>query len=247
MSTTVFITGASSGIGRAAAEAYAKAGARLVLCARKRNELETLAARLKRRYRARVYHAELDVRDRRRVERFMRELPKAFAAIDILVNNAGLALGLEPLQNGRIEDWEAMLDTNVKGLLYVTRAVLPGMLARKKGHIVNVSSVAGHRVYSGGNVYCASKHAVDALGRALKKDLEGTALRVTNISPGAVQTNFSNVRFHGDKKKAAKVYENMRPLTAADIAELIVFATSRPAHVNVCEMMVLATDQASLW
>jgi len=194
----------------------------------------------------RILTGRLDVRDPDAVERFFRDLPPDWKAIDILVNNAGLSRGMDKLHEGLRSDWEEMIDTNVKGLLYVSRAVVPGMVERNRGHIVNIGSIAGHQVYPGGNVYCASKHAVKALTEGLKMDLQGTAVRVSSIDPGLVETEFSVVRFHGDEKRAAKTYENIRPLKGADIAEIVVFCATRPPHVNILETIVLPTAQASV-
>lgn len=240
----VLITGASSGIGAACAAAFAQAGSELLVCSRERSRLDPVVAQLS--ALTKVYPFALDVRHRLSVESSLAALPQEWRQIDILVNNAGLALGLEPLHQGSIEEWEQMIDTNLKGLLYVTRAVLPQMIERGSGHVINLGSTAGHRVYPGGNVYCATKHAVDALSRALKRDLEGTRIRVSSVDPGAVQTNFSTVRFRGDAERAARVYENMQPLTPEDVAEVVVFCASRPEHVNLSGVVMIATDQPSI-
>ncbi len=237
----VFITGASSGIGAATARAFALSGARLVLAARRLERLRALAAELA----GDCHLVELDVRDRAGVRRAVAALPDRFAAVDVLVNNAGLSRGFEPLHEGSEDDWDEMIDTNVKGLLYVTRAVLPGMVARGHGHVVNVGSIAGHETYPRGNVYCASKAAVRALNKALRLDLCGTGIRVSTIDPGLVPTEFSEVRFHGDRERAAGVYQDTRPLSAADVAEAIVWCTSRPDRVNVEELLLMPTDQAA--
>jgi NADP-dependent 3-hydroxy acid dehydrogenase YdfG len=242
----VFITGASSGIGSACAEAFAREGCGLLLAARRKDRLDALAEQLKARHACRVATTKLDVRSRRSVEEYVASLPQEWRAVDILVNNAGLSRGLSKLHDGLIEDWEEMLDTNVKGLLYVTRALLPGMVSRDRGHIINIGSIAGHDVYPNGNVYCASKHAVDAITKGLKMDLLGTNVRVSTVDPGMVETEFSEVRFHGDRARAAAVYEHTTPLRAADIAEVVVFCATRPPHVDVTEVIVMPTSQSSV-
>ncbi len=245
-SKTVLISGASGGIGAACAEACAMHGANVALFARSVDKLSALAATLTEKYSVRAEAFELDIRKRDRVPEIVQRTLKTFNAIDILINNAGLARGLEKFHFSNIDDWEEMIDTNLKGLLYLTRAVLPGMVARNQGHIVNIGSIAGHRVYEGGSVYCATKHAVDAISRGLKRDLEKTKIRVSTVDPGAVQTQFSTVRFHGDQERAAAVYKDMEPLIARDIAEIVAFCVTRPAHVNLSEVIVLATEQHSL-
>lgn len=237
----VFVTGASSGIGEATAKAFARVGARLVLAARRIERLERLAKRL----RVPTHVIELDVRDRAAVHDAVAAIPKRFAAIDVLVNNAGLSRGLEPLQQGSEDNWDVMIDTNVKGLLYVTRAVLPGMVERGRGHVIQLGSIAGHEIYPRGNVYCATKAAVRALNKAMRMDLLGSGIRVTSIDPGLVPTEFSLVRFHGESSRAAKVYEGTRPLSAADVADAVVWCATRPAHVNVETMVLMPTDQAA--
>lgn len=241
---TVLITGASAGIGEATARAFAAAGARLVLTARRADRLRDLAAELRDRHGTQSHTLAMDVRNAGVVTRMIEDLPSEWSTIDVLVNNAGLSRGLEPIQEGSIADWDEMIDTNVKGLLYVSRVVLPGMIARGRGHVVNLGSIAGHEVYPGGAVYCATKHAVAAINRGMRIDLMGTPVRVTSIDPGMVETEFSIVRFHGDEQRAAKVYENVQPLTAADVADAILYAATRPAHVNVDEVLVMATAQA---
>ncbi len=242
---TVVVTGASSGFGRAIAEAFAAEGARLIIGARRGERLDTLAKELRDAHGTEVLTLMLDVRDRAAVEQAIEALPKEWRAIDVLVNNAGLASGLHPLQDGDIDDWERMIDTNVKGLLYVTRAILPGMVARGTGHVINIGSVAGRWVYPKGNVYCASKFAVRALTEGLRMDLHGTGVRVSTVDPGLAETEFSLVRFHGDAPRAAQTYEGMTALTAADIADTVLWAATRPAHVNVQEIVIYPTDQAS--
>jgi 3-hydroxy acid dehydrogenase/malonic semialdehyde reductase len=241
----VFITGASSGIGRSCARAFASQDARLILAARRRDRLEELAAELKLMPRRKVHILALDVRSRTAVERAVNEIPPAWDAVDILVNNAGLSRGLDKLHEGKLDDWEEMIDTNVKGLLYVSRAIIPGMVKRGRGHIINIGSVAGHEVYPNGNVYCATKFAVKALSRGLRLDLSGTGVRVSSVDPGMVETEFSLVRFRGNKERAEKVYQGLTPLSPDDIADAIVYCATRPPHVNVSEMIVMPTDQAS--
>ncbi|HET6510598.1 MAG TPA: SDR family oxidoreductase [Candidatus Kapabacteria bacterium] len=242
---TVFITGASSGIGLACAEAFAKEGARLLLCARRIEKLNQEVDAIREKYRVIVHTFELDVREQPSVEQAIASLPAEWRDIDILVNNAGLSRGLDKFQDSLLSDWEEMLDTNVKGLLYVTRAVLPRMLELKRGHIVNIGSIAGHEVYPKGHVYCASKHAVDAVTKGLRMDLVDTPLRVTTIDPGLVETEFSIVRFHGDTERAASVYKGIDALRPQDIADTVVWSCSRPPHVQIAEIIVFPTAQAS--
>lgn len=244
--TTVFITGASSGIGRSCAYAFAKAGAKLLLCARRGDRLVELKSDLEKEYPGiSILTFELDVRDRNAVEDELNALPDQWKAIDVLVNNAGLSRGLDKLHEGLIEDWEEMLDTNVKGLLYITRTVVPWMVARASGHIINIGSIAGHEVYPKGNVYCASKYAVDALTKGLRIDLVDTPLRVTTVDPGLVETEFSMVRFHGDETRAKPVYKGFTPLSPDDVADAVVWSASRPSHVQIAEIIILPTSQAS--
>jgi len=242
----VCITGASSGIGAACAEAFAREGSALILSARRMERLENIARTLREKYHVKVHTFELDVRCQEDVEKVFASLPEEWQAIDILVNNAGLSRGLDKVQDALIQDWEEMIDTNVKGLLYVSRAVLPGMVKRNRGHVINIGSIAGRQLYPGGNVYCASKFAVRAINQGMKMDLNGTAVRVSSVDPGLVETEFSEVRFHGDKSRASKVYENMRPLHGDDVAEAVLFCATRPAHVNILEVVVLPTAQASV-
>jgi len=241
----VLITGASSGIGRSCAKAFAQQGARLILAARRHERLEDLASELDRKLGEDIFFLVFDVRDQPAVERAITELPAGWSDIDVLVNNAGLSRGLDKLYEGKLEDWEEMIDTNIKGLLYVSRAVLPGMVKRGQGHIINIGSIAGYEVYPGGNVYCATKFAVRALSKALRLDLNGTNIRVSEVSPGMVETEFSLVRFRGDKERAAKVYQGLTPLSPDDIADAVVYCASRPPHVNISEVMVMPTAQAS--
>jgi NADP-dependent 3-hydroxy acid dehydrogenase YdfG len=235
------VTGASSGIGEATAAAFAAAGARVVAAARRRERLEALRARLTEAHGpAACTPLPLDVRDRAAVRSAMRALEeKGLAEIDILLNNAGLAAGLDPIQEGRDDHWDRMLDTNVRGLLNVSREVLPGMIERRRGHVVNIGSISGHEVYPRGAVYCATKHAVRAL------DLHGAGVRVTSIDPGLLETEFSLVRFDGDAERAEAVYENVTPLSAEDVADAIVYAVTRPPHVNVEELVLMPTAQAA--
>ena len=241
----VFITGASAGIGRSCAAAFAGTGARLILAARRLQRLEELAAELKHKPGENILLLELDVRDQPAVERVVEGLPPEWSAIDILVNNAGLSRGLDKIYEGKLEDWEEMIDANIKGLLYVSRAIIPGMVKRGQGHIINIGSISGHEVYPGGGVYCATKFAVDALSRGMRLDLSGTGLRVTQVSPGMVETEFSLVRFRGDRERAGKVYKGVTPLSPDDVADAIVYCATRPPHVNVSEIIVMPTDQAS--
>ena len=241
----VFITGASSGIGRSCARAFAREGARVLLAARRGDRLAELAADIKVEYGVPVHHFELDVRRQPAVAAAVAGLPDEWRSVDILVNNAGLSRGLDKLHEGRLSDWEEMIDTNVKGLLYVSRAVLPGMVERGRGHVINIGSIAGHDVYPGGNVYCATKFAVNALSRGLRMDLVATPVRVSTVDPGMVETEFSLVRFHGDENKAAAVYKGIASLTPDDVAEAVVFCATRPPHVTISEMIVMPTSQAS--
>ncbi len=240
---TVFITGASSGIGQATARAFAVQGARLLLCARRQDRLEAERANLT--GAADVHLLPLDVTDSTAVKQAIASMPAAWQAIDILINNAGLSRGLDKLHEGKLQDWEEMIDTNVKGLLYVTRAVVPGMVERGRGHIVNIGSTAGHMTYPNGAVYCATKAAEHSITEGLREDLLGTPLRVTTIDPGMVETEFSQVRFRGDESRAAKVYENITPLAPADVADAILYAVTRPAHVNISQILLTPIAQAN--
>ncbi len=242
---TVFITGASAGIGAACAHAFARAGARLLLAARRQDKLRDLAAALQKEGSPAVHTITLDVRDAAQVSATLGALPEAWRAIDVLINNAGLSRGLDKLQEGKPEDWDEMIDTNVKGLLYVTRAVVPGMIERGRGHIVNLGSTAGHMTYPKGAVYCATKAAEKSISEGLRQDVLGTPVRVTSIDPGMVQTDFSKVRFRGDEERAAKVYQGVTPLQPEDIADAILWAVTRPAHVNISEMLITSIDQAN--
>ena len=244
---TVLITGASSGIGAATARAFAKAGSSLILSARRLDKLTELKEELEKQFKTNVDIYSLDVQELSSVKEFHSKVSEKTKDINILVNNAGLASGTEKLQEANIEDWEAMIDTNVKGLLYISRLFVPEMIKRKSGHVFNIGSIAGREPYPGGSVYCATKHAVRAISRALKMDVIDSNVRVTNIEPGAVETEFSVIRFKGDQEKADKVYEGMSPLTPEDIAECIIFSAEAPSHVNISEMLVLANQQASAY
>ncbi|HIK45975.1 MAG TPA: SDR family oxidoreductase [Leptolyngbyaceae cyanobacterium M65_K2018_010] len=244
---TVLITGASSGIGAACARCFAQAGARLILAARRQEKLQALAHQLNDQYSTATWLLAMDVQQPEPVEAAIQSLPTPWQAIDILVNNAGLSRGLDKQYQAPRQDWEEMIDTNIKGLLYVTRAVVPGMVNRGHGHVVNVGSIAGRQTYPGGSVYCATKAAVKALSEGLKLDLLGTPIRVTNIEPGLVETEFSEVRFRGNVDRAKGVYRGMTPLTPDDIADAILFAVTRPAHVNISEIFLMPTDQSSMF
>lgn len=241
----VFITGASAGIGEATAMAFAAEGARLLLAARRAGRLADVASRALESGAQAVHSFHLDVRNRHAVQRAIDELPPEWAEIDILVNNAGLSRGMEKLYTGKVEDWDEMIDTNVKGLLYVTRAVVPGMVVRGRGHVINLGSMAGEIVYPNGAVYCGSKAAVRAINDGLREDVLGTPVRVTSIDPGLVETEFSQVRFHGDTGRAAKVYQGLKPLTGEDIADVIVWAATRPEHVNISRVSLSSVHQAN--
>lgn len=241
----VFITGASSGIGAACARYFAKSGAKLLLCARRLDLINELAQSIQKDHGVETHTFRLDVRDHAAVVETLQALPAQWKSVDILLNNAGLAAGLDTVQEGNVQDWEDMINTNVKGLLYVTREILPQMIAKNAGHIINIGSVAGHYVYPNGAVYCATKYAVHALSQGLRMDLFGKKIRVSTVDPGAVETNFSAVRFKGDAERAAKVYEGMQPLTPEDIADAVLYCASRPPHVNVSEVHIMPTAQAA--
>jgi NADP-dependent 3-hydroxy acid dehydrogenase YdfG len=241
----VFITGASAGIGAATAFAFAAEGTRLLLAARRPGKLAEVASQALERGAPAVHSVDLDVRDRRAVQQAIDDLPAEWGEIDILVNNAGLSRGLDKLYMGKIPDWEEMIDTNVKGLLYVTRAVVPGMVVRGRGHVINLGSTAGELTYPNGAVYCATKAAERSINDGLRQDVLGTPVRVTSVDPGMVETDFSLVRFHGDNERAAKVYKGVKPLTPEDVAEVIVWAASRPAHVNIARVLLTPVQQAN--
>lgn len=241
---TVFITGASSGIGEAAAQHLAQQGANLILTARRLDRLIALADRLQTEYGIKALPIQLNVQDKQAVADVIAGLPQQWQQIDILVNNAGFAVGTTPIQQGNVDDWDAVIATNVQGLLYVTRHILPGMIERNGGHIVNIGSVAGHECYPAGNIYSMTKHAVKAISTSLRLDLLGKPIRVSEIDPGAVHTEFSQVRWQ-DKQKADAFYEGFQPLVADDIAEAVVYCVTRPLHVNVSTMVIFPTAQAS--
>ncbi|PKK82020.1 MAG: NAD(P)-dependent oxidoreductase [candidate division Zixibacteria bacterium HGW-Zixibacteria-1] len=241
----VFVTGASSGIGYACAKTFAQAGARLILAARRIDKLQKLADSQAKKHQTESYLIELDVRDQKQVEQKINALPAKWKKIEILVNNAGLSRGLSKIYQGELSDWEEMIDTNIKGLLYVSRVVIPGMVERRKGHVINIGSIAGRQVYPGGNVYCATKFAVDALTQGMQIDLVDTPVRVSTVDPGMVETEFSLVRFHGDTDRAATVYKGVTPLTGDDIADAVLWVATRPQHVNIHQVLIMPTDQAA--
>lgn len=244
MNKIVFITGATSGIGLGCARKFAANGDKLILTGRNASRLSEISSELKAQG-TEVVTLKFDVRDREAAQKAIESLPAEWTKIDVLVNNAGLALGLEPEYEGDFNDWDGMIDTNIKGLLTMTRLIVPGMIERNSGHIINIGSVAGDAAYAGGNVYCATKAAVKALSDGLRIDVANTSVRVTNLKPGLVETNFSNVRFHGDTDRAAKLYQGIKPLTGDDIADVAVYAANAPAHVQIAEVLILATHQAS--
>lgn len=245
MAKIALITGATAGIGEACAELFARENYNLILTGRRADRLEKLAAKLNKKYNTEVATCAFDVRDREQVTSNLEQLPAKWKRVDVLINNAGLSQGLDPINKGDLDDWDTMIDTNVKGLLYVTRVVSNWMIENGKGHIVNLGSIAGKEVYPNGNVYCATKHAVDALSKGMRIDLVQHGIKVTAIHPGAVETEFSEVRFHGDKERAKKVYDGFEPLVAEDIAETIFFVVSRPKHVNINELSIMPTAQAT--
>jgi len=244
MDKIVLITGATSGIGLACARKFAENGDKLILTGRNEHRLAEIRRELTEKG-IEVLTLAFDVRDREKAKKYISELPAEWQKIDVLLNNAGLALGVEPEYEGDLDDWETMIDTNIKGLLTMTRLIVPDMVKRNSGHIINVGSVAGDAAYAGGNVYCATKAAVKALTDGLRIDVANTALRVTNLKPGLVETNFSNIRFKGDEERAAKLYTGIKPLTGDDIADVAVYAANAPAHVQIAEVLILATHQAS--
>lgn len=245
MSKVVLITGATAGIGEASAHVFAREGYNLILTGRREDRLEKLAEHLNDTYNIEIAILSFDVRNRQQVIENLEGLPEKWKMVDVLVNNAGLSQGLDPIQNGDVDDWETMIDTNIKGLLYVSRVVSNWMISNGKGHIINLGSIAGKEVYLNGNVYCATKHAVDALNKGMRVDLLSHGIKVTAIHPGAVETEFSEVRFKGDKERAKKVYDGFEPLIAQDIAETIWFVASRPAHVNINDLVIMPTAQAT--
>lgn len=241
----VFVTGASAGIGAATALAFAEQGAKLLLAARRAGRLAEVASKAKERGAPSVHSIDLDVRDHRAVQNTIDRLPEEWSEIEILVNNAGLSRGLDKIYMGKVEDWDEMIDTNVKGLLYVTRAVVPGMVVRGRGHVINLGSTAGEMAYPNGAVYCGTKAAERMINDGLRQDVLGTPIRVTSVDPGMVETDFSLVRFRGDTERAAKVYKGVKPLTPEDVAEVIVWAAMRPAHVNIARVLMTPVQQAN--
>ena len=244
MNKIVLITGATSGIGLGCARKFAENGDKVILTGRNEQRLTEIRKELTDQG-AEVLTLAFDVRDREKAKKYIDDLPEEWKQIDVLVNNAGLALGLEPEYEGNLDDWETMIDTNIKGLLLTTRLIVPGMVERNSGHIINIGSVAGDAAYAGGNVYCATKAAVKALTDGLRIDVANTAIRVTNLKPGLVETNFSNIRFHGDTERASKLYTGIKPLTGDNIADVAVYAANAPEHVQIAEVLILATHQAS--
>ena len=240
---TILITGATSGIGLAAAKKLANEKNQLILCGRRQYKLDEIYEELSKS--ANVLSLCFDVSDKNEVNRILNDLPEEFRSIDILINNAGNAHGLDTIQEGSIEDWDNMIDINVKGLLYVSRAIIPKMVEKKNGHVINIGSLAGREVYEKGNVYCASKHAVNAISKAMRIDLNKTGIKVSEINPGLVETDFSNVRFKGDNNRAEKVYQGYKALQAEDIADIIEFVINRPGHVNIADILVLPQAQAT--
>jgi 3-hydroxy acid dehydrogenase / malonic semialdehyde reductase len=245
MKKIALITGATTGIGNAAAHKLAEKNFNLIITGRRKNLLDDLKKELGIKYKADVLILNFDIRDNAKVVEMIESLPESWKKIDILVNNAGLAAGFSSIQNGNLSDWEQMIDTNIKGLLYITKAVAPLMIENGHGHIINISSIAAKEVYENGNVYCATKHAVDALTKGMRIDMVDHNIKVTSISPGAVETEFSLVRFKGDKERASKVYEGFTPLFAEDVADAIIFAVTRPAHVNINDMLIMPVAQAN--
>jgi len=245
MDKIAIITGATSGIGKECAEILAENGFNLIITGRRSERLSKVSQHLTKKYHAKILPLAFDVRNREEVEQSLGNLSEEWNNIDVLINNAGLAAGVDPIQSGKTDDWDRMIDTNIKGLLYVSRTIIPMMVKRKKGHIVNIASIAGKEVYPNGNVYCASKYAVDALSKGMRIDLLNYGIKVTNIAPGMVETEFSEVRLHGDLTAAKNVYKGMKPLQAKDIADTVWFAVSRPAHVQIGDVLILPAAQAS--
>jgi len=245
MAKIALITGATAGIGEACAHTFAREGYNLILTGRRMDRLENLAQQLNTKYNIEVAVSSFDIRNREQVVQHLEGLPAHWKNVDVLVNNAGLSQGLDPIQNGSYDDWDTMIDTNIKGLLYVSRVVSNWMINNGSGHIINLGSIAGKEVYPNGNVYCATKHAVDALNKGMRMDLNDKGIRVSAIHPGAVETEFSEVRFKGDKDRAKKVYDGFEPLVADDVAETIWFIASRPAHVNINDLIIMPTAQAT--
>ncbi len=245
MNKIALITGATSGIGKAIAVQLAEQNYNLIITGRRKERLENLVTEIKDKFNCKIKTLNFDIRNKQEVDEAIDSLGKYWKNIDVLVNNAGLAAGAEPIHDGLVDDWERMIDTNIKGLLYISKKVMPLMIERKTGHIVNIGSVAGKQVYANGNVYCGTKQAVDAITQGMRIDLLPYNIKVTQIAPGAVETEFSVVRFHGDEDKAKQVYKGFEPLYANDIAEAVIFAVTRPAHVNINDMLIMPTAQAS--
>lgn len=245
MNNITLITGATSGIGRSCAQIFAKNNHSLIISGRRKERLDELKIELEEKFGIDVFVLSFDIRDRNAVEKAISTLPNEWRNIDILINNAGLAVGLNTIQDGEIEDWEIMIDTNVKGLLYVSRAVLPLLIKQNKGHVINIGSIAGKEVYPNGNIYCATKHAVDALSKAMRIDMVKHGIKVTQIAPGAIETEFSIVRFKGDKNIADSIYNGYQPLLPDDVANVIYYTTTLPEHVNINDLVIMPTAQAS--
>ncbi len=245
MNKIALVTGATSGIGKATAIMLAKNNYHLIITGRRKDRLDELALTLQNQFNVQTLSLNFDVRNREEVQNIIAQLPENWKNIDILVNNAGLASGLNLIHEADVDDWEKMIDTNIKGLLYISRQIMPLMVNRSKGHIINISSIAGKETYLKGNVYCATKHSVEALTKAMRIDMLPFGIKVTSISPGMVETEFSEVRFHGDKQKAADVYKGLTPLFAQDIADAIEFAITRPSHVNINDILIMPTAQAN--
>ncbi|MHC1739061.1 MAG: SDR family oxidoreductase [Ignavibacteriaceae bacterium] len=241
----VLITGASAGIGAACAKAFAEQGAKLILNARREERINELSAALTKEYGTEIKKMILDIRDHSMIKESFNSLPDEWKKVDVLINNAGLAKGTDKIQDASVEEWEEVIDTNIKGLLYITREVLPHMIERESGHIINLGSVAGREVYIGGNIYCATKFAVNAISKAIRADCLDKKIKVSSVDPGMVETEFSIVRFHGDKEKAKKVYEGLQPLTPEDIADAVLYCATRPPHVNINEILLTPLAQAS--
>ncbi len=245
MKKTILITGATAGIGQATAIKFANNDYNIIITGRRAELLDKLSEKIKNTTKADVYSLCFDVRDNKEVIKAINSLPEKWKEIDILINNAGLAAGLNPIQEGTIEDWETMIDTNIKGLLYMSKAIIPLMIKREKGHIINIGSIAGKEAYLNGNVYCATKHAVEALTKSMRIDLLKHQIKVSSVCPGLTETEFSLVRFKGDKQRAKEVYNGFQPLLAEDVAETIYFVASRPAHVNIDDILIMPTAQAN--
>ncbi len=245
MKKTILITGATAGIGKATAELFAQNGHTLIITGRRADRLHTLADELRNKYGIEVLTLNFDIRNNEEVEQSIASLNGSWKNIDVLVNNAGLAVGLNPIQNGVLEDWERMIDTNIKGLLYITRVVAPMMIERGKGHIINIGSIAGRETYPNGNVYCATKYAVDSLSKGMRMDLLPHGIKVSQIAPGAVETEFSVVRFKGDQERADGVYKGYQPLSPEDIAGAVYYVATLPPHININDLLIMPTAQAS--